>query len=117
MIQVVHSSRGADMKEYISSVSPKGQITIPAEIREMFGVKPKDKVVFEVGDEGVKIRPLAARLEASYQAVPAHFLDTNFIIRFLTKDNPDQAERAYRIFQQLETGALTATTCEGVLVE
>lgn len=59
------------MKEYISSVSPKGQITIPAEIREMLGVKPKDKVIFEVGDEGVKIRPLAARLEASYQAIPA----------------------------------------------
>lgn len=59
------------MKEYISSVSPKGQITIPAEIREMLGVKPKDKVVFEVDKEGVKIRPLAARLQASYQAIPA----------------------------------------------
>ena len=59
------------MKEYVSSVSPKGQITIPAEIREMLGVKPKDKVLFEVGDEGVKIRPLAARLEESYQSVSA----------------------------------------------
>src|SRR5918911_916017 len=46
-----------------------------------------------------------------------HFLDTNLIIRYLTKENPDQAQRAYRIFQQLETGALTTTTCEGVIVE
>src|SRR3954451_24527649 len=70
-MQVVHMTRGIDMKEYISSVSPKGQITIPIEIREMFGVKPKDKVIFEVGAEGVTIRPLAARLEASFQAIPA----------------------------------------------
>ena len=46
-----------------------------------------------------------------------NFLDTNLIIRYLTKDNPDQAARAYRIFQQLETGKMTAATCEGVLVE
>ncbi len=59
------------MKEYVSSVSPKGQVTIPVEIREMLGVKPKDKVIFEVDDAGVKIRPLASRLAASYQAIPA----------------------------------------------
>lgn len=70
-MQVVHVIRGTDMKEYISSVSPKGQITIPAEIRELLGIKPKDKVIFEMGEERVKIRPLAARLEASYQAIPA----------------------------------------------
>ncbi|MFN8496309.1 MAG: PIN domain-containing protein [Anaerolineae bacterium] len=46
-----------------------------------------------------------------------HFLDTNLIIRYLTRDNPDQAARAYRIFQRLETGQLTAATCEGVIIE
>ena len=49
------------MKEYVSSVSPKGQITIPIEIREMLGVKPKDKVIFEVGEEGVGRREAAHR--------------------------------------------------------
>ena len=46
-----------------------------------------------------------------------HFLDTNIIIRYLTQDNPQQAEKAYRIFQQLEAGTATATTCEGVIIE
>lgn len=59
------------MREYVSSVSPKGQITIPAEIREMFKVKAKDKVVFEVSNGDVKIRPLGSPVDAIFQAVPA----------------------------------------------
>jgi antitoxin PrlF len=59
------------MKELLSSVSPKGQVTIPVEIRERLGVKPKDKVIFTVEDGEVKLRPATATLEASYQAVPA----------------------------------------------
>ncbi len=46
-----------------------------------------------------------------------HFLDTNLIIRYLTKDNTDQAARAYYVFQRLETGQLTVAMCEGVLIE
>ena len=46
-----------------------------------------------------------------------HYLDTNLIIRYLTRDNLDQATRAYHVFQQLETGQQTAVMCEGVLVE
>ena len=34
------------MKEMLSSVSPKGQITIPVAIRRLLGVKPKDTVAF-----------------------------------------------------------------------
>jgi AbrB family looped-hinge helix DNA binding protein len=40
------------MNEMLSSVSPKGQVTIPAEIRRLLGVKTKDKVAFVVGPEG-----------------------------------------------------------------
>lgn len=45
------------------------------------------------------------------------FLDTNLIIRFVTQDNADQASRAGRVFHQLETSAITATTSESVIVE
>lgn len=45
------------------------------------------------------------------------FLDTNVILRYLTQDNPQQSPRAYRIIKQLESGALEASTCEGVIVE
>ncbi len=59
------------MKEYVSSVSPKGQITIPQEIRRILGVKPKDRVRFTLEDGEVKISPAASDLGALYQAVPA----------------------------------------------
>jgi predicted nucleic acid-binding protein len=47
----------------------------------------------------------------------AEFLDTNIVIRYLTRDDPGQAERARRILKQVEAGTLTVTTCEGVIVE
>jgi len=55
----------------ISSVSPKGQITIPAEIRERLGLKPKDKVAFTVSGDEVRIRTASGGLKASFMAVPA----------------------------------------------
>ena len=59
------------MKEFESSVSPKGQITIPLEIRRQLGVKPKDKVVITLDGDGVRIAPTDSQYEASFQAVPA----------------------------------------------
>jgi AbrB family looped-hinge helix DNA binding protein len=68
--EVVHQERLA-MEEYISSVSPKGQITIPIEIRKRLGVKPKDKVAFRMEGDEVTITPVTSRLAASFQSVPA----------------------------------------------
>lgn len=48
------------MKEFISSVSPKGQITVPAEVRKVLRIKPKDKVLIILEDEGT-VRLAAAR--------------------------------------------------------
>jgi predicted nucleic acid-binding protein len=45
------------------------------------------------------------------------FLDANVVIRYLTRDNPDQTARATKLLQQVETGEIQVTTCEGVLVE
>lgn len=59
------------MREVLSSVSPKGQVTLPAEIRRVLGIKPKDKVVIRLEDGKVEITPAASPLEESYQAIPA----------------------------------------------
>ena len=45
------------------------------------------------------------------------FLDTNIIIRYLTQDDPGQAEKARKLLQRAEAKELTLTTCEGVIVE
>ena len=59
------------MREFVSSVSPKGQITLPAEVRRQFGVKPKDKVTVKVDDGQVRVTPASSGTDASYQAIPA----------------------------------------------
>ena len=59
------------MKEYLSSVSSKGQITVPAELRNRLGRKPRDKVAFFIADDGVLLKPAAADLKAGFQAIPA----------------------------------------------
>ena len=40
----------------ISTISTKGQITLPAEMRRKLGVKPHDRVVLEVEDDAILIR-------------------------------------------------------------
>ena len=57
--------------EKTSSVSPKGQVTIPAEIRAILGVRPRDRVAFEVKGNEVVIRPARGGLAALYRSVPA----------------------------------------------
>lgn len=59
------------MKEFESSISPKGQITLPVEVRRRLGLRPKDKVNIQVEGDEVKITPARSRLAESYQAVPA----------------------------------------------
>jgi antitoxin PrlF len=41
------------MKEIISTVTSKGQVTIPAEVREYLGIKTNDKIAFVIDQEGV----------------------------------------------------------------
>ncbi len=45
------------MKEIISTVTSKGQVTIPAEVREYLGIKTNDKIAFVIDQEGaVRLR-------------------------------------------------------------
>jgi AbrB family looped-hinge helix DNA binding protein len=53
-----------------TSVTSKGQVTIPADIREHLGIKPKDKVRFEVAEDGtVRVIPAPSRLAALFGSV------------------------------------------------
>jgi AbrB family looped-hinge helix DNA binding protein len=59
------------MKEFESSVSPKGQITLPVEVRRRLGIKAKDKVVITVDGDDIRIVPAQSRLDSIYLSVPA----------------------------------------------
>jgi antitoxin PrlF len=57
------------IEEYIRAVTTKGQVTIPAEVRRLLGVKPHDRVVFRVADGKVELQPSSTTLESTFGAV------------------------------------------------
>ena len=59
---------------FTSSVSSKGQITLPIDLRRQLGIEPKDIVVIALEDGKIKIESAKGRLRSVYQSVPA--LDT-----------------------------------------
>ncbi len=58
------------MTTYTSRVSPKGQVTIPAELRRWLGVKPKDRVRFVEDEKGVRIEKAESVLDKYYLYAP-----------------------------------------------
>ena len=57
------------MREFLSAVSPKGQITIPAEIRRELGIMPKDKVTLRMEEGALRVVPARFTLEDAYGSV------------------------------------------------
>lgn len=45
------------------------------------------------------------------------FLDTNVILRYLTRDDPVKAERCFELFQRVKRKEIKLTTSETVLAE
>ncbi len=58
------------MREIVASITQRGQVTIPAEVRRLLGVKPRDKVAFKIEDGQVRLEPAAYTLESVYRSVP-----------------------------------------------
>ena len=60
------------MKELLSVVTRKGQITLPAELRRSLGIEEGDKVALSLGDEEkaeVILRPVRSVAELTFGAV------------------------------------------------
>jgi antitoxin PrlF len=59
------------MKESLATITTKGQVTIPAEIRKALGLKPSDKVAFVFDQGEVKIEPSSSTLRHGFGAIKA----------------------------------------------
>lgn len=61
------------IQEHTSTVTQKGQATIPLAVRKALGLKPGDRVLFRVSDGRVELLPSPMTLESVYGAVqPLH---------------------------------------------
>jgi AbrB family looped-hinge helix DNA binding protein len=58
-------------RRYISSVSPKGQITLPIEIRRQLNIRPRDHVDIELVDGAIRVTPWPYNLDTVMASVPA----------------------------------------------
>ena len=51
------------MKELVKTVTSKGQVTIPVEIRRLLRIPPRAKVAFIVEDSQVRLAPTSSIVE------------------------------------------------------
>jgi antitoxin PrlF len=54
-----------------STLTSKGQVTIPARVRRMLGLKPGDQVAFVVEDDQVRLVRGEDRIEAAFGLIKA----------------------------------------------
>lgn len=58
-----------DAQELIRTVTTKGQVTIPVEVRRLLGVNGQDKVVFRIIEGRVELQPATMTLEATFGSI------------------------------------------------
>ena len=58
------------MKEIVTTMTQRGQVTVPAEVRRMLGLHPRDKVAFAIEEGEVKLLPAKFTLQSAYRSVP-----------------------------------------------
>ena len=56
------------MPVYESRVTRKGQVTVPAEVREQLGIEPGDVVRFESPPDGVRLLPVPSQVARYFGA-------------------------------------------------
>ncbi len=55
----------ATMKEIVTTVTQRGQVTLPAEVRRLLGIKPREKVAFRIDGNEVRLAPASFTLETA----------------------------------------------------
>lgn len=57
------------MKQIITTVTQRGQVTVPAEVRRLLGIRPRDKLVFAIDNDQVRVLPAVFTLETAFGSV------------------------------------------------
>ena len=66
----MHPGHGTvHMREITATVTERGQVTIPVEVRRLLGIKPRDKVSFAIENGQVRLVPAGYTLESAYGSV------------------------------------------------
>jgi len=52
------------MSEYVTTMTQRSQITVPAEVKRILGLKPRDRVTFSVEGSEVRLKPVKWTVES-----------------------------------------------------
>ena len=66
------------MKEIVTSLTERGQVTVPAEVSRLLGLKPRDQVAFVIDGDQVRLVPATFSLESAYGSVEPRNRPENF---------------------------------------
>ena len=57
------------MKEITATITQRGQVTIPAEVQRLLGLKARGKVTFAIDGDQVRLVPVAFTLETAFGSI------------------------------------------------
>lgn len=57
-------------ERYTTTLTQRGQVTVPARVRRILGIKARDKVTFQVDGQDVRLVPTTFTLESAFGSVP-----------------------------------------------
>jgi AbrB family looped-hinge helix DNA binding protein len=57
------------MKEISTTMTQRGQVTVPSEVRRLLGLKPRDKVTFAIEEDVVTLTPARFTVQSSFASV------------------------------------------------
>ena len=60
----------SETRRFVSTVTRGGQVTLPAEVRRLLGVKALDKIVFTVSGDEVRVLPIRHTLASVKGILP-----------------------------------------------
>ena len=83
------------MKEIVTTITQRSKVTIPAEVRQVLGVKPRDKVAFTIEGNVVHLAPASFSLESAYGSVKPAERPENFdkITRIVKEAKAEETAR------------------------
>lgn len=80
------------MKEIVTTITQGGQVTLPREVQRLLGVKPRDRVAFEIDSNQVRLVPAQYTLESVGASVEPATATEDFE-RIIREAKEERAER------------------------
>ena len=84
------------MREIVSTITRKGQVTIPSEVRKHLGVGTPDKIAFVIEGDSVRLKPVAFTLDTVFGSIPARTGTSPDFEREIEEAKEEEAARRMR---------------------